>query len=346
MAIGSQIDVLSLFGRFSREHRISLHDPKASELFLASISTSIADALQNEALQHGQRTQNMFEALIVSLGAYRLLKTEDTGTVHPEGSFTAPDFRLVLNDGTQWLIDVKNVFLAAPETQRLVLRKVDVDKLAAYAEVTGCPLKIAIYWARWGVWSLVDAADLAPINDKKLSIDMLASLQLSQIGRVGDRLIGTKAPLTLRLIADTSKERSIAPNGEVAYTIAAVKMLCAGNEINKPLERDLAWTFMQYGDWRVSEPIAILESENLLEAVEFEWTPREQANDGESFEMIGTLSSIFSRYYAERTVGPDGLTQTEADLVPDWFKPLLDTSYKSDALALWRFETQPGRKEF
>ncbi|MGZ2402991.1 hypothetical protein [Rhizobium ruizarguesonis] len=107
IAIGSQIDVLSLFGRFSREQRISLHDPKASELFLDSIRTSVEDALQNEALQHGQRTQNMFEALIVGLGAYKLLKTEDTGIVHPEGQFTSPDFRPILTDGTQWLIDVK-----------------------------------------------------------------------------------------------------------------------------------------------------------------------------------------------------------------------------------------------
>ncbi|MGO7821247.1 hypothetical protein ACC684_28765 [Rhizobium ruizarguesonis] len=344
MAIGSQIDVLSLFGRFTREQRISLRDPKASELFLSSIETSVADALKNGALQHGQRTQNMFEALIVSLGAYKLLKTEDTGIVHPEGDFTAPDFRLVLMDGTQWLIDVKNVFLAAPATQRLVLRKVDVDKLTAYAEVTGCPLKIAVYWARWRFWSLIDAADLAPISDKKLSIDMLASMQFSQLGRVGDRLIGTKPPLTLRLIADTTKERSIAPNGEVVYTIAAAKLLCNGNEIVDSVERNLAFTFMQYGDWEVSDPLPILDPELLLEAVELEWTPRERANPDEHFEMIGTLSSMFSRYYAERTIGPDGITQTEADLVPNWFKPLLDKGHKSDALPLWRFAVQPSRK--
>lgn len=344
MAIGSQIDVLSLFGRFSREQKISLHDPKASELFLTSIQNSVVDALQNEALQHGQRTQNMFEALVVSLGAYSLLKTEDTGVVHPEGSFTAPDFRLVLNDGTQWLIDVKNVFHAAPDQQRLVLRKIDVEKLTAYAEVTGCPLKIAVYWARWRMWSLIDAADLAPINDKKLSIDMLPSTQLSQLGRVGDRLIGTTPPLTLRLIADKTKERSITPDGEVAYTIAAAKMLCDGNEITDPVERNLAFTFMRYGDWEASDPIAILDADGLPEAVEFEWTPRELNNPDENFEMIGTLSSMFSGYYAERTVGPDGLTQTEADLVPNWFKPLLDTSYKSDALPLWRFVVQAGRK--
>ncbi|MBY5551118.1 hypothetical protein HFO61_30705 [Rhizobium leguminosarum] len=344
MAIGSQIDVLSLFGRFSREQRISLHDPKSSELFLDSIRASVEDALQNGALQHGQRTQNMFEALIVSLGAYKLLKTEDTGIVHPEGHFTAPDFRLVLNDGTQWLIDVKNVFLSAPEAQRLVLRKIDVEKLTAYAEVTGCPLKIAVYWARWRVWSLVDAADLAPVSDKKLSIDMLPSLQLSQLGRVGDLLIGTKPPLTLRLVADATKERSLASDGELVYTVAAAKLLCDGNEIVDPVERNLAYTFIQYGEWEVSDPLPILDSELLPEAVEFEWRPRERANPNESFEMIGRLSSMFSRYYAERTIGPDGIIQTEADLVPNWFKPLLNKGHKSDALPLWRFAVQPGRK--
>lgn len=217
MAFTWQLVRRSTSYRFGREQRISIHDPRASELFLASVRTSVENALQNEALQHGQRTQNMFEALIVSLGAYKLLKTEDTGVVHPAGKLTAPDFRLVLQDGTQWLIDVKNVYLAARLQQRLVLRKVDVEKQTAYAEATNCPLKIAVYWARWRFWSLVDTANLAPISDKKLSIDMLPSLELSQLGRVGDRLIGTKPPLTLRLIADTTKERSIAPNGEVVY---------------------------------------------------------------------------------------------------------------------------------
>ncbi|NTI32875.1 hypothetical protein [Rhizobium rhizogenes] len=338
MAIGSQIDVLSLFGRFSREQGISLRDPRAGELFLDSVRTSVEDALQNDALQHGQRTQNMFEALIVSLGEYKLLKTEDTGVVHPKGLYTAPDFRLVLKDGTQWLIDVKNVYLADPFQQRLVLRKADVGKLTAYAEATGCPLKITVYWARWRIWSLFDATQLAPINDRKLSIDMLPSTQVSQLGKVGDRIVGIKPPLTLRLIADTTKERSITPGGEVRYTIDTAKMFCAGNEIVSPVEQSLASTFMQYGDWEISGPIPILDSDGLLEALEFKWTPQERSNPGEEFEMIGKLSSMFSRYYAEQTIGLDGLTQTEADPVPSWFKPLLDVDHKSDALRLWRFQ--------
>jgi hypothetical protein len=344
MDLGSQIDLLSLFGRFGREQRISLRDPKTTELFLSSIEASMARALQNEALLHGQRTQNMFEALIVSLGEYKLLKVEDTGRVHPEGRYTAPDFRLVLRDGRQWLVEVKNVYSADPFSQRLVLRKTDVDKLSAYAEATDCPLKFAVYWARWRTWALVHAADLVP-SGAKVTIEMLEALRLSQLCEVGDRDIGTKPPLTLRLIADRTKERSITSDGEVIYTIADAKLFCAGNEIKNPVELELAWTFMQFGDWAVSEPVAIIGAGNLPDAVEFEWSPRERPNAGEHFEMIGRLSLMFSRYYAERTLGPDGLDQTEADLVPNWFRPLLDPRRTSEALPIWSFAVQPaGRK--
>lgn len=280
----------------------------------------------------------------MSLGAYKLLKTEDTGTVHPAGQFVAPDFRLVLKDGTQWLIDVKNVFSDDPDKQRLVLRKIDIEKLTAYADATGCPLKIAIYWARWRMWSLVDVSDLTSISDKKLAIDMISSLPLNQLGSVGDRTIGTKPPLIIRVIFDKTKARSIASSGELSYTIADAKMFCAGKEIANSVERDLAFIFIQYGDWNIGEPKPILDSEDLPEAIEFELAPRERNNPDEDFEMIGTLSSMFSRYYGEVTIGPNGILQTEADHIPNWFAPLLNADYKSDALPLWRFALERAGK--
>ena len=90
------IDLLTLFARFGHEQKISLRDPKSAEIFTDSIKDSVAAAVGNEALLQGQRAQNMFEALIVSLGHYKLLNTEDTGRVHPAGKYTAPDFRVVL----------------------------------------------------------------------------------------------------------------------------------------------------------------------------------------------------------------------------------------------------------
>ena len=340
MTSGPPIDLLSLFGRFGREQRISLRDSRAIELFIESVKASVAEALSNDALLHGQRTQNMFEALVVSLGRYKLLKMEDTGRVHPLGSYTAPDFRVVLRDGAQWLIEVKNVYESDPLHQRLRLRKADVEKLTAYAAAVGCPLKLALYWARWRIWTLVDIAALES-EGEKFSIDMMKAMQLSELAQLGDRTIGTTPPLRLRLLADPSKPRTVAPDGEAMFTIGDAKIFCGDEEIVDPLEQRIAWIFMQYGDWQCSEPEARLSGETL-EAIEFVWTPRERANEGERFEMIGTLSAMFSRYYAERTLQQDGIIQTEAELIPDWFVPLIDGGHKKRALPLWIFELQPN----
>jgi hypothetical protein len=337
------IDLLSLFGQFGREQRLSLRDPEAQIQFLESVKASMKDALENDALLHGQRTQNMFEALAVSLGEYKLLKLEDAGRVHPKGDYTAPDFRMVLADGRQWLIEVKNVYDRDPTRQRLQLRKVDVDKLAAYARAVGCPLKFALYWARWRIWTLVNADDFDPVGTK-LVIDMLKAAVVSDLGEIGDRTIGTTPPLTLRLTVDPTKDRSIAEGGEAKFTIGDAKLLCGGKEITNPTEQAIAYMFMQYGDWEGGEPIAII-SDDELAAIDFKWTPRERSNEGENFEMIGRLSTMFARYFAEQTIGSDGLVQTEADMVPGWFRPLIDPAHKSDALPLWRFIIQSNRAE-
>jgi hypothetical protein len=84
-------------------------------------------------------------------------------------------------------------------------------------------------------------------------------------------------------------------------------------------------------------------SGNELDAIEFEWTPRERSNPDQRFEMIGTLSTMFSRHFAERTLGKEGVIQTEAAMVPNWFVPLVDIEYKSKTLPLWRFILQSNR---
>jgi hypothetical protein len=69
------IDLLTTFARFGREQRISLRDLKFAESFIHRVNETLTTALDNDALLHGQRTQNMFEALVVSLGHYKLLDT-------------------------------------------------------------------------------------------------------------------------------------------------------------------------------------------------------------------------------------------------------------------------------
>jgi hypothetical protein len=321
---------------------MSLRDPKFAETFTGVVTKKLAEALDNDILLHGQRTQNMFEALIVSLGHYKLLKTEDTGAVHPEGAYTAPDFRVILRDGAQWLIEVKNVYDADPGRQRFRIRPQDFDQLKRYAVAMNCPLKFALYWARWRIWTLIDADDLTPIEGK-LAIDMFKAVPLNELAKLGDRMIGTKPPLKLRFIADTSKPRSLSLEGQVNLTIANAAVYSRDIEITNPVERNIVWIFMQFGEWDCGEPQAIM-SGSEVSAIEFQWTPPERANECEEFEMIGTLSSMFSRYYATQTLREEGVVQTEAELTPDWFAPLV-ASERSGALPLWRFILQVNRDQ-
>jgi hypothetical protein len=155
-------------------------------------------------------------------------------------------------------------------------------------------------------------------------------------------MIGTKPPLKLRFIADPSKPRSLSPTGEVVMTIGRAAVFCGDTEIVDPIERNIAWIFMQFGDWDCGDPQAI-HAEHEVEAIELIWTPRERPNERERFEMVGTLSSMFSRYYATKTLGEEGVIQTEAELTPGWFAPLVASDHVTIALPLWRFIIQASR---
>ena len=72
-------DLLAEFAKFGAENRISLRDPQAIELFTTDARKAINGALSDNSLLHGQRTQAMFEALLLSLNDHFLLKVEDTG---------------------------------------------------------------------------------------------------------------------------------------------------------------------------------------------------------------------------------------------------------------------------
>ena len=186
---------------------------------------------------------------------------------------------------------------------------------------------------------MVDPKHLS-VLDGKLTIDMFKAVMVNELAALGDRTIGTKPPLKLRFVADPSKPRSVGADGETPFTIGDVEMFSGQDRITDLVEREIAGIFMQYGDWECSEAIPIL-SGNELDAIEFTWSPREPANEGQGFEMIGTLSSMFSRYYAEQTLGDEGVIQTEAAVVPGWFVPLVKADYKGQALPLWRFILQP-----
>jgi hypothetical protein len=148
--------LLDELGEFGAEQRISLGDPAIRDGFGGHVSASLDAALWNGIMLQGHRVEAMFEAMLVALGEYKLLKLEDGGRVYPAEGFKVQDFRVVLADGEQWLIEVKNVYEADPKAQqRLLMKPAYRAAREAYAAATGAKLKLAVYLARWSFWTLV-----------------------------------------------------------------------------------------------------------------------------------------------------------------------------------------------
>lgn len=331
-------DLFAVFAKFGLERKISLRDPAAALEFINHAHDEIQRAVDDEKFLHGQRIEAMFESLLISLGGFELLKAEDSGPPFPAERYLAPDFRVVLGDGAHWLVEVKNVYESAPYQQhRRLFEASYLDKLIAYAEATGAKLKVAIFWARWQIWTMISPERLIG-TDGGLDIDMQTALQVNELSRLGDRPVGTRPPLRLRLVMDPAHTGSINVDGEVLATIGDTQLFCGDEELTEPVEKEIAWMFMQYGDWQEGDPETILEGDRLL-AIEYRWEPKEIT--GQSFEIVGTLSRMFARYYAQHTVNKGQVVQLRAPLKPDWFVSLITLKGGSQALPLWQFVQQP-----
>src|SRR5689334_17565697 len=103
-----RFDLLDAFAAFGQQEKVSLRDPAATTGFVDRARASVEASLSNDALLHGLRTESMFEAMAASLGAVDLIKQEDAGRIYVSDTrLRVPDFRLVLRDGLQMLVEVK-----------------------------------------------------------------------------------------------------------------------------------------------------------------------------------------------------------------------------------------------
>jgi hypothetical protein len=62
---------------------------------------------------------------------------------------------VVLDDGEQWLVEVKNVEAASRSGSASRCRRLTSRSLQAYADMVATPLKLAIFWSLWNIWTIV-----------------------------------------------------------------------------------------------------------------------------------------------------------------------------------------------
>lgn len=336
-------DLLQLYARFGARQKLELGDPLARAAFGVHVGEALERALNLPALLQGQRVEAMFEALTIALGGCKLIKAEDGGKIWPDQGYRVPDFRLVLNDGRQWLVEVKNVYRPEPSDQRRKLMTAAYRReMEAYAAATGAELKLAVYWARWSIWTLVSPSRLVGADDD-LVLDMMSAMTVSELSALGDETVGTRAPLRLRLITDPKRTSSIDADGKIHGGFVRGHFFSEDRELVDADDKAMASIFMSYGQWSVNGPHPIFNGDRL-EAVDFIATPEEASDQG--FDMVGTLSRMFARYYAEHTLDHQTVVHLLAPPQPEIFAAFRREREAGKVLPLWRFRLQPNFEAF
>ncbi|TAX01965.1 hypothetical protein ELI07_32775 (plasmid) [Rhizobium leguminosarum] len=323
-------DLLASVAVFARKNGIKLNDTTLVDRFMADAAPRLREALADPALIHGSRVERLFEATVLSLGQFKLLKTEDVGRVHAAETLRAPDFRIVFDDGGQWLVEVKNVRSTNPSRPELRMSRKYLESVQSYADAVGTPLKLAIYWSAWRFWSVISPEHFRT-RSGGLRVSMQEAMLASEFERLGENLIMTKPPLRLVLDAATEMPRSVSDEGLANFMIASARIYSRDVELTDPKDRKLAQVFLFHGEWKVEGPIALMEGDQIA-GVEFVANPVEPTHQG--WEGIGMASRIFSTFYAEQTIDGDQVIQLDGEPAPDWFAPLAKWDFKNSRLPL------------
>jgi hypothetical protein len=323
-------DLLASVATYAREHGITLNDPSLVEPFIADATPKLKDALADPTLIHGSRTERLFEATVLSLGHFRLLKTEDVGRVHAAGTCRAPDFRVVLDDGEQWLVEVKNVRSKEPLKQGTRMSAAYLASLQNYADMVGTPLKLAIFWSFWNIWTVISPDRFCRPNGG-LHVMMMEAVFANEFGKLGEVMIMTKTPLRLVLGAATNMPRSLSSEGLANFIIGSAKLYSGDVELTDPRDRTLAEVLFLYGEWSTDGPLAVTDGGEFA-GVEFVATPQEPSDQG--WDGIGSASRILSRFYAAQTFDGDQVIQLHGEAASDWFASVSDWDFKNSKLPL------------
>ncbi len=332
-----KFEVIDLFTAMGREHGYKLSVKEDYNDFMERISKSLKSSQENPILIHGKRVESLFAHVAGALGKCRLIKQEDSGeTFSTEENIQAPDYKVVLNDGKQYFIEVKNCHFPNVKSP-YPLKKTYLEKLENYADLHAIPLLIAIYFSRNNKWVLLSKSSLLE-HKKKYTIDYINAIAKSEMSLLGDRTIATEPDLGIEFIADLSKDATVSDEGKTNFIIGEVKLYCAGQEITDDLEKSIAFYLMRFGNWNENKPEGIFDK-GIFIGAKYTFSP-DFPPEEQRFAMVGELSSMISYSYSEQTVYEKSVIALDTNLDPSVFSVEIPTGHIGDKLPLWQFIMQ------
>jgi hypothetical protein len=328
-----KFQLIDFFEAVAREKGLKLSEPETHKYFINRLAKSFQDSKDNPIIIHGRRIESMFEYVAASLGKSSLIKREDSGEIcSTDPGIRPPDFRIILDGGTDIFVEVKNCHKTDPN-YRFSLKHSYTSSIESYAKLFKRDIYIAIFWSRWRKWSLLRFNSFS--GGERLSISFLEAFKHNEMAILGDTMIATIPPLAMRVVTDPTKPRRVDENGHVEFTIGALELYCGGVRLEDKFEQSLAFCFMLHSEWVVSEPEAKIEDGNLAYC-EFVARPEEPVPE-QQFQMLGFLSEMISRNYNDLTASSEGVESLSPRVDPDALGILIPEGYKGKQLPLWRF---------
>jgi hypothetical protein len=334
-----KFEVIDLFTAMGREHGYKLAVNEDADDFIKRIECSLKASIENPNILYGKRVESLFAHVAGALGNCKLIKQEDSGEAFSiDQDIQAPDYKVILKDGSQYFIEVKNCHFPNIKSP-YPLNKAYIEKLEKYAELHSIPLMFAIYYSHQNKWFLLPKSSLTEQKTKYVT-DFINAMAKNEMSLLGDRTIGTEPDLAIELIADPSKDASVDSRGQAKFIIGNVKLYCAGREISDDLEKTIAFYLIRFGNWNEQEAEGIY-SGDVFKGVRFTYSP-DFPPEEQKFSMIGELSSMISLSYSEQTTYERSVIALDTNLEPTVFSVEIPDGYKGNDLPLWQFIMQPN----
>lgn len=335
------LESLDFFSRFDKPTQArSIDDARRVGSVIEVLREGLRDVLIKSSTVRGWHVQAMFIEMVAALGDVAFIKEEDQGTAYYEGTqIKVPDYRIVTRNGDRLLIETKNCWHRAAST-RFSMSVGELGGLKRYAELDGtAKLKLAIYWANWNMWTLIDP-DRLNVFGARAKLELNEAFQMNEMASLGDVMVATRAPLSLTFHSDPDAVSVANRRRGYPMKIARVEMACAGKRLETKLEKRLAYFFMLYGPWKTTDVAQL--ADNKIQTLTFESTPEHvAANDG--VESLGFLSSLFCSYFNSSTLGEDLMVRAlQAKVQPGEIGALIPGGYNSERLPIWRFVLAPN----
>jgi hypothetical protein len=308
------------------------------DAFFADLREGLETSLANPARIHGWHVQGMFGEVLRALGHCALIKEEDQGSAWSSGGVVLPDYRIVLPEGENLVIEVKNHHAPIQRPFRMAYSR--LEALQRYAGLVKARPMFAVFFSRMGHWTLVDPSRFTKVGNRAV-LEFAEALIENEMALVGDLTIGTRPPLvlSLRIDQETSEfARNEDGTRSGVVTIRGVEVRSGEEMLVDPDDQALAMYLMMFGRWE--ERMDSIFNGDRLVSVDFFHEPVEW-DERQCFAFVGSLSEFYSREFFLQTM-PDGTIQrlaAELDSGESGFR--LAQRHPSGRLPLWRFKLQP-----